>query len=132
MVGESKFNCHRYALACVSDFFKNLFLQKDFKTEEFRIKDTTSEVFQIILRFVYTANDEPLKNLDNNILLKIVKCANLWQICELENICTELLMKELIKMESKELIEFYEVFYQMDNNHFLAEIIKVRLFLSRM
>lgn len=126
LVGESKFNCHKYALAAVSDFFKNLFLQKDFKTEEFRIKDTTSQVFQIIVRFIYTENEEPFKNLDYSILLKIVKCAYMWQIFELEKICTKLLMKQLINMESKALIEYYEVFYQIENNSFLAEIIKVR------
>ncbi|KAH8314667.1 hypothetical protein KR074_008015, partial [Drosophila pseudoananassae] len=124
-VDDKKFKCHRFVLACASEFFEKLFLNDGAETGKVLLGDTTPQVFEIILNFIYTENDEPFQNLTYSELLDIVICANMWLIREVEELCTDLLKKKIIGVDPVGLIEFFEVFYLLNNEEFLLKIIKI-------
>ncbi|KAH8318547.1 hypothetical protein KR067_010635, partial [Drosophila pandora] len=123
-VEDTKFECHRFVLACASEFFEKLFLIDGAETGKVLLGETTPQVFEIILTFIYTENVEPFQNLDYSELLDILICANMWLIREVEDLCTELLKKRLIGADPDALIEFFEVFYLLNNEEFLSKIIE--------
>lgn len=126
-VEDTKFECHRFVLACASEFFEKLFVNDGAETGKVRLGDTTPQVFEIILNVIYTESDEPLQNLDYAKLLDVLICANMWLIHEVEDLCTELLKKRVVGADPDVLIEYFEVFYLLNNEEFLSIIIKVHL-----
>ncbi|KAH8242096.1 hypothetical protein KR026_001762, partial [Drosophila bipectinata] len=123
LVGDSKFPCHRFMLARTSEFFEKLFQRDGVDSGEVRLEDTEPEVFQIILNFIYTEEEELFENLDYTILLKIVQAAHMWLIREVEEICTDRLGELAEDMEPEHLMELYAEFYLLDNKIFLDGII---------
>ncbi|KAH8242099.1 hypothetical protein KR026_002162, partial [Drosophila bipectinata] len=124
-VDDTKFECHRFVLACASEFFEKVFLNDGAEMSQVLLGDTTPQVFEIILNFIYTENDEPFQNLTYSELLDIIICANMWLIREVEELCTDLLKKKVYGVDSVGLIEFFEVFYLLNNEEFLLKIIKI-------
>lgn len=129
LVEDAKFPCHRFMLASASEFFEKMFQKDELDTGEVRLEETTAEVFQIILNFIYTEDEEYLKNLDYTILLKIVQNANMWLLSEVEQSCIKLLRIKAKVMEPELLIELYAVFYLLNNTSFLEELIEVCMYI---
>ncbi|KAH8318548.1 hypothetical protein KR067_010634, partial [Drosophila pandora] len=125
LVKDSKFPCHRFMLARASEFFEKLFQKDGLENGSVRLEETTPQVFQIILNIIYTEKNELLTGLQNDILIQVLKNANMWLIREVEQCCTELLRKRAENMNFELLIELYAEFFLLDNKSFLKEIIEL-------
>ncbi|KAH8305219.1 hypothetical protein KR018_003405, partial [Drosophila ironensis] len=125
LVNDAKFPCHKFPLACASEFFEKL-LQKDgLETGEVRLENTTPDVFEIVLNFIYTENSEPIGILSSEALVEVLQCSNMWMIFELEDICTRLLQEKLKDMNPNFLIELFEVFHGINNETMITTILRV-------
>ncbi|KPU78986.1 uncharacterized protein Dana_GF27725 [Drosophila ananassae] len=125
LVKDSKFACHRFMLARASEFFEKLFQKDGLKNGSVRLEETTPVVFQIILNIIYTGKSKFFTILKNDILIQVLKNANMWLIREVEQCCTELLRKRAENMNFELLIELYAEFFLLDNKSFLKEIIEL-------
>ncbi|KAH8328336.1 hypothetical protein KR067_008124, partial [Drosophila pandora] len=125
LVKDSKFACHRFMLARASEFFEKLFQKDGLENGSVRLEETTPQVFQIIQNIIYTEKNELLTGLESDILIQVLKNANMWLIREVEQFCTELLRKRAENMNFELLIELYAAFFLLDNKSFLKEIIKL-------
>lgn len=116
------FRCHKIILACASEFFERLF-QED--SEEFLLDGTTPEVFQIFLDFIYAPNDDQFGNLEPDVLMCLLKCANMWLAVEIEERCIDILLDLSPDMDPDALIALFAVSHCVDHKVLMEQSIGV-------
>ncbi|KAH8364105.1 hypothetical protein KR084_002531 [Drosophila pseudotakahashii] len=124
-VGSSVFKCHKIILACFSEFFEKLFQKEGLQSGIVTLEGTTPEIFEIFLDFIYAHDNEQLENTDPEVLMSLLKCANMWLVEEVEDRCTEILLELCDDMESGLLIKLYGVSYQIDHKLLMDTIMQI-------
>lgn len=119
------FRCHKIILACASEFFERLF-QED--SEEFLLDGTTPEVFQIFLDFIYAPNDDQFGNLEPDVLMCLLKCANMWLAVEIEERCIDILLDLSPDMDPDALIALFAVSHCEDHKVLMEQSIGVCIY----
>lgn len=97
--GTKTFRAHRCILALASEYFKNLFEQGP--KEEYFLNDVKPEIFEVILRYIYT---EDLSKCETRIQ-DILVAADKYSINPLVERCEIELCKEVTLDNYKELLE---------------------------
>ncbi|XP_033217127.1 speckle-type POZ protein-like isoform X2 [Belonocnema kinseyi] len=90
---EKKIYAHKMILSSRSPVFRQMFLtnMKESNSNEARVKNIRIEVFNELLRFMYTGKVEKL----NELCLDIFRAAHFYQIDDLTLICENVLRKTL-------------------------------------
>ncbi|XP_037721785.1 kelch-like protein 25 [Drosophila subpulchrella] len=122
-VESSVFQCHKIVLASASEFFEILLQKEGLKTGEVILQDTTPQVFEIFLDFIYTKDKCPLKQTKPYVLLSLLKCANMWLACEVQQVCESTLLGS--SMAPKEWIQLYAVSFLLDNKLLMSHAIQL-------
>ncbi|XP_017122891.1 BTB/POZ and MATH domain-containing protein 6 [Drosophila elegans] len=120
----TSFSCHKIVLACASEFFEKLFQKDGLQTGEVTLEGTTPKIFKIFLDFIYTPGNCQFSKLESEVLMSLLKCANMWLAMEVENICHKILYQKCEDMQPDELIKLYAVSYQINNRPLMKRSIK--------
>jgi len=113
-------------LASASEFFEILLQKEGLNTGEVILQDATPQVFEIFLDFIYTKDKFPLKQTKPYLLLSLLKCANMWLACEVQQVCESIFLES--RMEPKQWIQLYAVSFLLDNKSLMSHAVGVRLF----
>ncbi|XP_033221404.1 leucine-zipper-like transcriptional regulator 1 homolog [Belonocnema kinseyi] len=92
-VGEKKYRSHKLILAARSPVFRGMLMSnmKEALSNFVEIKDMSADVFEELLRHMYTGKVENLQNLG----LEILKAADKYDLDHLKNVCEEFINKRL-------------------------------------
>ncbi|XP_052848949.1 kelch-like protein 40a isoform X2 [Drosophila gunungcola] len=112
-IGSSNFKCHKIVLACASQFFEMLFQREGLQTGEVVLQDTTPDIFEIFLDYIYTRDVDVLNCLETELLLSLFKCANMWLACEVEKICEQIFLNRIDAMKPAELVQLFAVSFHL-------------------
>ncbi|XP_017122443.1 kelch-like protein 7 [Drosophila elegans] len=124
-IGSFKFQCHKIVLACASQFFEMLFQREGLQTGEVVLQDTTPDIFEIFLDYIYTKDAEALDCLETILLLSLFKCANMWLAYEVEKICEQVCLIRIDAMEPAELVQLFAVSFHLGNEYLYSRIIGI-------
>ncbi|XP_017039434.1 BTB/POZ and MATH domain-containing protein 6 [Drosophila ficusphila] len=123
-VGDSSFRCHKIVLACASKFFEKLFQHDDEQTGEVTLEGVTPEVFKMFLEFIYKPNDDQLDDLEPELLMSVLKCANMWLATEVEGRCAKILLTLCEYMEPNTLFRLYAVSFFVDHELLMIVVVQ--------
>ncbi|KAH8270551.1 hypothetical protein KR018_011469, partial [Drosophila ironensis] len=123
VVGSRVFHCHKVILGIASDFFKRTFLS-DFKeaaTGELVLNTIKPETFEKFRLFVYTYDKKLLASYDNNTIIQLLECAQMWFVPLLLNACTKLVIIRMKTMTLDDLLLYFEYSHQAPNEELKCE-----------
>lgn len=105
VIGENKIFCHKFVLEMSSSFFEKMFKadMKESKTNEVVLKEVDLSTIVALLHFMYTHDVT-----DDNITLKLLAVADMYQVKELRKICCQKLSSDL---DAKNVAEIWEFSY---------------------
>ncbi|XP_017068188.1 ectoderm-neural cortex protein 1-like [Drosophila eugracilis] len=122
----TSFRCHKIILACASEFFEKLFQNDGLTTGEVTLEETTPEIFQIFLDFIYDPVDnQALESLSPEVLMSLMKCANMWLAEDFVDKCASILISQREHMQPETLISLFAVSYEMDHKPLMVQTIEI-------
>ncbi|XP_016997450.2 kelch-like protein 40 [Drosophila takahashii] len=110
IVGTRRFPCHKVILGAASEFFKRTF-QPGFaeaETGEVTLTGVTEDTFEKFRLYVYTYDRTSLKDYSNQVIIKLMECANMWMVEPLQLACEDNFKKRYPKMMYSDMLLYFE------------------------